>query len=234
MATAIILAGGLGTRLAGVIPHLPKALAPIRGVPFLQLILKQLEESQVVSQVIFALGHKASDIQSFLSDYPSCIPIELSIEATPLGTGGALLQALRKSTSETLLVLNGDSYFDLSLADFLHAHRSRWADVSIACHFVEETSRYGSVEFDDSHRILKFSEKSSEKRPGWINAGMYCLQKRILDSFSPGVYSLERDFFSHFLKRNCFAYCHRGAFIDIGIPSSYEEAQEFLKPWITQ
>lgn len=234
MVTAIILAGGLGTRLAEAVPHLPKALAPIQGVPFLQLLLHQLEMSGIASKVILALGYKASPIQSFLQHRSYAFQLDFSIESTPLGTGGALLHALPQADSKTLLVLNGDSYFDLSLSAFLHFHCAQNGDLSIACQQVENTSRYGAIEIDPFHRITRFCEKSGSQQPGWINAGIYLMQKELLNSFACGSYSLEKDFFPLFLQKNIFAYCHEGAFIDIGTPSSYREAQEILKPWITR
>src|SRR3989338_8535502 len=118
MVCGIILAGGLGTRLAQTVPYLPKVLAPIQGVPFLELLLHRLGKAAILSKVILALGHKAADIQRFLQQKPFLVSIDFSIESTPLGTGGALLLALNQTDAETLLVLNGDSFFDLPLADF--------------------------------------------------------------------------------------------------------------------
>lgn len=230
MVAAVILAGGLGTRLAQTVPHLPKALAPIQGVPFLQLLLQQLEKSGIISKIVLALGHKAASIQEFLTH--TSLPIHYSIEPSPLGTGGALLHALPQADGQTLLVLNGDSFFDLSLSHFLDFHRAHAADLSIACREVEDTSRYGSVEWDSTFQIRGFREKSSLSQPGWINAGLYLIQKDLLKRFSPGIYSLEKDFFPQFLKKKALAYPNAGSFIDIGTPNSYNEAQELLKPWI--
>lgn len=231
MVTAIILAGGLGTRLAQVVPHLPKALAPIQGTPFLELLLRQLDQSKLISKVIFALGYRSNSIEHFLDRRLYSFAIELSIESTPLGTGGALLHALDKADNETLLVLNGDSYCDLSLSDFYNFHQNHKADISMACRRVEDTSRYGAVEIDSSQRIVSFREKSQAAQAGWINAGLYLMQKSLFTSFVPGIYSLEKDFFPMFLNRQIVAYMNTGTFIDIGTPNSYNEAQEILKPW---
>lgn len=233
MLTAIILAGGLGTRLESAVPHLPKSLAPIQQTPFLQILLNQLENAQILSKAILALGHKAPNIQEFLKNQYYSFSIETSIELSPLGTGGALLQALNKTDAETLLVLNGDSYFDLSLSNFLHFHRIKKADISIACKAMNDTSRYGSITIENSsQRILSFQEKSPSIKAGKINAGVYLIKRDLLISLNPGIYSLEKDFFPLFLKKNIFAYCHEGSFIDIGTPSSYNEAQKILQPWI--
>ena len=234
MVTAIILAGGLGTRLAQTVPHLPKALAPIQGIPFLKLLFDQLEKAAIVSKIILALGHKAASIESFIQSQIPDIPLELSIELSPLGTGGALLHALNIPCSETLLVLNGDTHFDLPLSAFLNYHQTCKADITLACRQVPDTSRYGSVVFDSSSRITAFREKSSTPQPGWINAGIYLIEKKLLSPLEPGIRSIENDFFPQFLKKNFFAFPHQGSFVDIGTPSSYNEAQEILKPWITQ
>ena len=233
MITAIILAGGLGTRLAQTVRDRPKVLAPIQGVPFLTLLLQQLEREDSISKIILALGHRAGDIKQFVAKRKRALSIEISIETSPLGTGGALLNALDKAHTDTLLVLNGDSYFDLPLKDFWNFHRTKNADISIACREVTDAGRYGTVEIDKcSQCITAFREKSQNSQCGWINAGLYLIQKSLLTSFTFGVYSLEIDFFPLFLKKNFFGYLHTGSFVDIGTPRSYNEAQEILKPWI--
>ncbi len=233
MLTAVILAGGLGTRLAPILSHLPKTLAPIQGVPFLQLLFDQLEKSALISKVILALGHKAADVQSFLKTQTYSFTVELSIEPAPLGTGGALLYALPRTKGETLIILNGDSYFNLSLSDFLNFHLQKQADLTIACHQIEDISRYGSIDIDSDSRILNYREKSPISQRGWINAGLYLIEKSLLTPFDTKPCSIEKDLFPQFLIKKVFAYCEEATFIDIGTPTSYNQAQEILKPWIT-
>ena len=231
MIDAIVLAGGLGTRLAQTVPHLPKTLAPIQKTPFLQLLLNQLAQSGLISKVVMALGHKASAIESFIQSNSYPLPIEFSFESSPLGTGGAILQALSKTKSDPLLILNGDSFFDISFSDFYRFHTAEKGSLTIACRYVEDSSRYGSILFDESQRIYRFTEKTQGSQPGWISAGIYLIQRDLFSPFSPGVYSLENEFFPKFLQSTAFAYLHAGDFIDIGTPSSYEEAQKILQPW---
>lgn len=232
MVHVVILAGGLGTRLAPAIPHLPKALAPIQGIPFLKLLLDQIERAQIASKVVLALGHKADSIQKFLVQQPYSFQLNFSVESSPLGTGGALIHALNETDSETLLVLNGDSYFDISFHDFICFHKKKQADMTIACREVEDVSRYGAVKIDpNSQRVQIFQEKLDVIGPGLINAGLYLIERRLLTLFSPGVCSLEKEVFPVLLEKKLFAYCQAGSFIDIGTPSSYNEAQEILKPW---
>lgn len=234
MVTTLILAGGLGTRLAQRVPHLPKALAPIQGIPFLELLLQQIGKLQFVSKIVLALGHQASAIELFITSLKKEIPVEFSIESTPLGTGGAVLNALKQVTDTTLLVLNGDTYFDLNFEKFVHFHQELGADITIACRKVEDTTRYGSVTVDRSNRVTSFNEKSLRTGPGSINGGIYLIEKNILSDFPSGVYSIEHDFFPKFLQRKFFAFEDNGRFIDIGTPDSYNEAQEILKPWIVR
>lgn len=225
---AVILAGGLGTRLAATVPHLPKALAPIQGVPFLQLLFEQLAKSQIISKVVLALGYKADAIEHFLSTQSHPFQIALSIESSPLGTGGAVLHALNQTKTDTLLVLNGDSYFDLSLASFLAFHQMKQAPASIASREMEDVSRYGAIEMDAQQRVISFFEKSPLLKRGWINGGLYLIQRDLLSPFPPASYSLENDFLPEFVKKGLFAYPDAGTFIDIGTQSSYFEAQHLL------
>lgn len=234
MIDAIILAGGFGTRLSQTLPHIPKALAPIKRVPFLDLLLEQLQASGIISKVVMALGYKAAHIETHVSQKSYSFPIEFSIEPTPQGTGGAIVLAVEKTTTNTLLILNGDSYFDLDLAHFLRAHLEKKGMGSIACREMEDTSRYGTLEIDPSDRIHSFREKNGCNTKGWINAGVYLMQKELFSSLPQANYSLEKELLPRFLEKKLFAYPHSGAFIDIGTPESYDEAQEILKPWIKQ
>ncbi|MBF8263328.1 MAG: transferase protein [Parachlamydiales bacterium] len=228
MLDAIILAGGLGTRLSQRVPDTPKALAPIRGFPFLHYLLSQLSNSRHVSKVILALGHQAEAIQTWISQKHFPWNIECSIETSPQGTGGALLLALTKTEKETLLVLNGDSFCDASIDDFYSFHKNHQSDLSITTMEANDTSRYGSIEFDANHRILQFREKSKFADRGWINTGTYLMEKQLIASCETKKCSLEKDIFPRFLEQKIFAYPHRGIFIDIGTTESYEEAQTIL------
>ena len=228
MLDAIILAGGLGTRLSHRVPNTPKALAPIRGTAFLQYLLSQLSNSRQISKVILALGYRADAIQIWLSEKHFLFDIECSIETSPQGTGGALLLALTKTEKETLLVLNGDSYSDTNIDDFYSFHKNHQADLSIATVEVNDISRYGSIEFEANQRIRQFREKSNKAHRGWINAGTYLIEKELIASYEPKSCSLEKDLFPRFLEQKIFAYPHLGVFIDIGTTESYEEAQTML------
>ncbi|MBI3508853.1 MAG: nucleotidyltransferase family protein [Chlamydiia bacterium] len=221
---ALLLVGGLGTRLA--LPNLPKALAPIQQIPFLKILLDQLTHWQV-SKIVLAIGHRAQAIVDYVNSLH--LPIEYSWETAPLGTGGALLNALSKIRAETFLVMNGDSFFDLPLAPFLELHRTHSAVATIACHHIEDISRYGSLELEETGRIRCFQEKRGESKPGWINAGIYLMQKKALEAFPLRSCSLEKDIFPTLIPQGVFAYRHSATFIDIGTPQSLQDAQNVLK-----
>lgn len=230
MLEAIILAGGLGTRLKSVVPQTPKALAPIQDVPFLHILLKQMESKALFSKVILALGYKSEMIQTFLLDQSYSFSIEFSIENEPMGTGGALLLALNKVQSESFFVLNGDSFIDLDFGKALLCHRESKADLTLVSKEMDDISRYGSIEIDPiSSRILFFKEKIPDKKKGFINAGVYLFEKSLFEDQPVMKSSLESDILPNLLKKRAFAYPCTGKFIDIGTPSSYNEAQHFLK-----
>lgn len=233
MIPALILSGGKGTRLAQTVPHLPKILAPIQKTPFLQLLIEQLEKSGIFSKIILALGYKASYILDYLQMKPFSIPIEISLESSPMGTGGAILQALDKINTNVFMTLNGDSFFDLPFQKFLDFHQKKQADLSIGCIEMNNASQYGLLEIDSLGRILKFSEKSTAMN-GLISAGIYLMQKNLFTTLPLAPCSLEKDLFPRFLEKRAFAFPHTGTFIDIGTALTYREAQNTLIPWICQ
>lgn len=216
----IILAGGLGTRLREVVSDVPKPLAPINGKPFLDILLHQLHQFSQKAQLILSIGYKK---EAFKSRYPHCL---FSEEETPLGTGGALKKALTLTKTPDVLVLNGDSYFDVDLVEMVRSYFHSGADITMASRKVEDISRYGAVDFDAQQRVKAFIEKEASKLPGWINGGIYLLKKNLLDSFPDTPFSLEKEGFPNLLQKRFFAYPASGTFIDIGTKESYHQAQE--------
>lgn len=227
---ALILAGGLGTRLSSVLPHLPKALAPVRNVPFLQILFHQLARWKGLTRIVLALGHKATSIQDSIQSIQSPVPIAFSIETSPLGTGGAILHALQHLKGETFLAMNGDSFFDIDFAAFHQFHRAKQGVLSIACLEVGDSSRYGSIALDKTSKVNKFIEKATSPLHlgrGIINGGIYLMQKNSLKCF-PVSCSLEKEIFPSLLSLGVYGYLSPGTFIDIGTPASLEQAQ-FIK-----
>lgn len=225
---AVILAGGLGSRLKEVVSDLPKPLAPIHDKPFLDILLAQLEAFEMISKVILAVGYRADQVVSYYKNRPN---ITFSTETSPLGTGGALKKAIEEVSSEDVLVCNGDSFLDYSLVEMRQHYQAADADITMACCKVEEASRYGQVDFDvESGRILEFKEKSTKMVAGWINGGVYLMKRDILRDFpSDHPFSLEQELFPKLLKKRMFSYPTAGLFIDIGTKESYLQAQEILK-----
>lgn len=229
---AIILAGGLGTRLKGTVPDLPKALSPVHGRPFLDHILYFLEESNAVKSVTLAVGHMADQILGqYTGNKGYSFEILFSREETLLGTGGAINRALRYATTDSVMVLNGDSYVDADLNDVVAFHREKNASMTIIVKKIKNPGRYGLVRFDDNHRITSFNEKQTSATEGYINTGIYLLKRQIFNNIEESkVLSLEKELMPLFIHSGgVYAFATHGKFIDIGVPETYLIAEEFFK-----
>ena len=226
MVDAIILAGGLGTRLREAVPHLPKPLAPIHGVAFLDLLLDQIEQAGIVDKIILALGYQSEAIVQHYREKKRSIPIEYSIEETPLGTGGATQKALEKADSSLVFVFNGDSYLSCHLRTML-AH---YCDSFVMAYtHVTDASRYGKIEIDEKNRVIAFQEKQYATEPGFVNAGIYLFDRKIYDRPLPKSFSLEKDLLPSLLQEGIYGFYCDGLFIDIGTKESYGLAQQRLQ-----
>jgi histidinol-phosphate phosphatase family protein len=226
--TAVVLAGGLGTRLRSRIADRPKVLAEIHGRPFLAFLLDQLAGSGCRS-VVLCTGYLGEQVyRAFGKNYG---PIQLfySQEQQPLGTGGALGLAQGHIESNPVLVMNGDSYCDIDLRAFLDWHCQRQAMASMALTRVAQSDRYGRVKLDADARIVEFAEKQEGAGPGWINAGMYFLSQELLRSIPEAkTVSLERDVFPRWVGRGLYGYSSLSRFLDIGTPEDFSAAEEFF------
>lgn len=220
----IILAGGKGTRLASIVFDRPKPLALIQGKPFLDLLIEKLQKMSIIHRIILAIGYKAEQIKERYKEKKN---IFFSEEKSPLGTGGAIKKALSLTTSNPLLLLNGDSYLSFDLSSFLVFHKEKDADMTLCTKEVEDTSRYGSVIVDHQYRISSFKEKAQGSGPGVINGGVYLIKSDLLNIFpSEQFLSLENDCLPKLLNKKIFSYPVAGYFIDIGTKESYLEAQK--------
>lgn len=223
---AVLLVGGKGTRLQAVLSSRPKPLALIGDIPFLQLVVVQLR-SQGVRRMIMSTGHLADQIEESFGDGSRWnAEIRYSEEAEPLGTAGAVKFAESKlGQSSDFLVVNGDSFMELGVSEFVRFHRQHGGLVSMAVRKVSDAARYGTVHIDDSNRITGFSEKTGNTSPGLINAGVYIFKRSVLESIPEGPSSLENDLFPKLLPRGMYALEQNGMFIDIGTPEDYARAQ---------
>jgi len=226
--TAVVLAGGLGTRLRSVVADRPKALAPVHGRPFLAYLLDQLAASNCRS-VVLCTGYLGEQIRDAFGETYKSLRLSYSQELQPLGTGGALKLALRQIASDLILVLNGDSFFDIDLSAYGCWHRDRGAAASVAVTRVLRTERYGSIKMDEAARILGFAEKQQHAGPGWINAGIYMLGREVLASIPEREsVSLEHDVFPRWTGRALCGYYRPACFLDIGTPEDFGRAEAFF------
>ena len=221
---AIILAGGMGTRLREVSRDIPKAMMPVCGIPFLAYLLQQLLDAGV-QRAILSLGYRHDLITSFFGNRYQGMQLIYSIEENPLGTGGAVKHALASAKSETLLVLNGDSYFHIDIASFFAYHIMSAGHITIALKQLPDCSRYGKVSFNNN-RIISFKEKGASG-DGYINGGLYIINRQIFSEFPmEQAFSLEKDLLERKLSDLVIVpYISNGYFIDIGTPDDYRKAQ---------
>lgn len=227
---AIILAGGLGTRLKHILQETPKPMAPVNGKPFLSYLIDYLHDWGI-SRIILSVGYKYQDIHSYFTEKQGDIDLIYSVEDEPQGTGGGILKALDHLIGDDGLVLNGDSMFRINMDLFEVFHRSKNSLLSIALRYQEETGRYGRVEMDDRQRITGFVEKGEGTSGGWINGGIYLVNKTFfLENSQAERFSLEMDFLPRCIhSQRLYGYMAEGYFIDIGTPESYRRAQHEFK-----
>ena len=230
MFDAIILAGGLGTRLRSVVSNVPKCMAPVGGRPFLEWMLAWIEPFRP-GRIILSLGYLSEVvtdwIETSMKDYP--IPIEWVIEDTPLGTGGGIRLAMSKVTAPQCVILNGDTFFDVDLNSLCSFRENSGSPMAVALKPMERFERYGSVTLDGSQRISSFNEKRYCDK-GLINGGVYCIDcKAGLLNDKPEKFSFEKDVLEPQAAKGILAgFISDGSFIDIGIPQDYSLAQTFL------
>ena len=227
---AIILCGGAGLRLRSVTGEAPKSLARIGKRPFLEILLSQLQRHRF-HRVILAVGYHRDLIRSHFGDQAHGVKIFYSTESTPLGTGGALRNALGLIDSNAALIMNGDSYTDADLCSFSTEHQNTGADLSVLVVPADGRTDCGLVSVDDNGKVLGFKEKQSALDKQFVNAGIYMASKRILSEIPTGTpVSLEAELLPRWLAegKQVRAFQHSGRCIDIGTPERYRNAQVTL------
>ncbi len=227
MKEAIILAGGLGTRLYPLTLTVPKPMVPIAEKPFLEYLLVRLIEKEF-SRVILSVGHLGEQIESHFGNKWQGLELVYAYEESPLGTGGAMALALSFAQDEQVLVLNGDTFCAIDWQAMALFHTKKQADLTIALKPMQEFERYGNVEVLNE-RIIAFAEKKYV-RSGQINTGVYILNKSLFKKFNmPEIFSFEVDFLQTKLAEVFVsAFITNSYFIDIGIPEDYQRAQTEL------
>ena len=226
---AIILAGGLGTRLRSAVPDLPKCMAPVAGRPFLHYVIGYYKK-QGIEKFIFCLGYKHELIEEYLNQSFSDLQYDVTIEEEPLGTGGAIYQGALKAASSDVIVLNGDTFFEVDVAGLSFFHKSKNADCTVCLKEMKNSDRYGVVEINGEGRITSFKEKNFYEL-SIINGGVYALNTRsFLAETFPEKFSFVIDYFEkYFREKKIYGFKQDGYFIDIGIPADYNKAQEDFK-----
>ena len=222
---AIILAGGLGTRLRSSLPDIPKCMAPIQGTPFLAFVMEWLLE-QGVEHFIFSLGYKHEMISAWLEAQYADLKISIVLEEEPLGTGGGIKLACSKATAGSVVVVNGDTLFKANVNKIMAFHDMCGAHCTLALKPMRNFDRYGLVDVQKDYSISAFREKQFCEE-GLINGGVYILNaKKFLAEDLPQKFSFEKDYLEKFVgQRRFFGYVQDEYFIDIGIPEDYARAQ---------
>ena len=217
----LVLAGGFGTRLRLVISNVPKALAPIGNVPFLQF---QIEHwlAQGLREFSFLLHHQADQIITFLQAQQGELlkdcQVDWLIEPVPMDTGGALAHAVKTlGHKDDFLMTNADTWLGGGIHEMMQSAAPAMAVVNLA-----DVSRYGQVHFDQAQSITGFAEKNAQSAEGWINAGLCHLNVELFENWDGQPFSLERDLFSMLVQnRQLTAVPLQTDFIDIGVPTDY-------------
>ncbi len=227
----IILAGGLGTRLQTLVHDLPKPMAEVASHPFLHYILKSLNVEQT-QRIVLSVGYKHEVIREYIGEEFRGIPVQYAIEHEPLGTGGGIALAMSHCTEEKVLILNGDTYFNVEVSRLWDKHVQEGNKLTLGVKYIEKPDRYGSVVTDaQSGRILQFKEKEENAAAAFINAGVYLIERDLSSDFPvTPKWSFEKDFLEKELSRIQIGTAASAAlFIDIGIPEDYLRAQELFK-----
>jgi D-glycero-alpha-D-manno-heptose 1-phosphate guanylyltransferase len=226
---AVILAGGLGTRLRTVVNELPKVMAPVNGKPFLHYIIRHLG-NKGITRIVLSTGYLREPIIQWCENRYTGIQISFAVEEEPLGTGGGIANALQKCEHRDVLVLNGDTFFDSDFDSLIRVYESNVAECVLSLKAMKDFDRYGTVETDNNNLITGFNEKRYCSE-GLINAGVYLINRnRFLERQWPLKFSFEKDYLEAVVSEGVlYGSTSPGYFIDIGIPEDYFRCQEDFK-----
>jgi D-glycero-alpha-D-manno-heptose 1-phosphate guanylyltransferase len=225
---AIVLAGGRGTRLQSAVADRPKVLADVGGRPFLAWLLDAIARAGI-RRAVLCTGYRGDQVRTVFGEAFGDLRIAYSHESEPMGTAGALRLAADRIAFSTALVLNGDSYCEADLGAFDGFHRERGAQASILLTDVPDTSRYGRIRMAPGNAVAGFEEKQPEAGPGRINAGVYRIERSVVEGIPSGrSVSLEREVFPTLVGRGLYGFPGGGRFIDIGVPDDYAASARFF------
>jgi D-glycero-alpha-D-manno-heptose 1-phosphate guanylyltransferase len=227
--TVAILCGGLGSRLKSTVNDLPKAMAPIFGRPFLYYLFEWLIKNGA-HEVVLCTGYRGDQIKRHFAEQFGRLRLTYSHEEEPLGTGGAIRKALSKIDTNDVLVVNGDTYCQTNLSDFISWHKKGGFNTSILLAYTPEVERYGSVEIDNDGYVIEFQEKSKRRGVGLVNAGIYYMSRSTIEEMPEDEnFSLEFQVLPNLIGKGLGGYKIDTPFLDIGTPSSYKSAATFFR-----
>ena len=239
---AILLAGGLGTRLRSVVSDRPKPMALIENRPFMEYVVHELSRYGV-TDIIFAVGYKGSMVEDYFGDGSrfsapdkTKLTIHYAYEEELLGTAGAIKNAGKFVTEDHFFVLNADTFYQIDYSRLTRIQEEKDLDMALVLRQVPDISRYGEAVLTDGY-LTGFNEKSTEARPGSINGGVYLMTRKLLQEIPDGKVSLENEMIPKWLKeeKRLGGFVHDGYFIDIGIPEAYyqfmEDVQKGIVVW---
>jgi len=230
---AVVLCGGLGTRLRTVVSEVPKPMAPVSGRPFLEYLLEYLRQ-QDIQRVVLSVGYKREVIVDHFGRQWNGVEVDYVVEEQPLGTGGGARLGLAKAQSDAVYLMNGDSFLSDRLGPLAEALDAN-TPLAMAVRREEDTARYGVCEFGDDLKIKGFAS-GQLGQPGFINAGVYALRRDLLETLPlPEAFSFENDFLAKSAAAlGCRAVPCHGGFIDIGVPESFMLAQTYVPNLFSQ
>ncbi|MFZ2267945.1 MAG: sugar phosphate nucleotidyltransferase [Azonexus sp.] len=223
----IVLCGGLGTRLGNLTYDTPKPAIIVAGRPFIAHVLDQLLSANP-DEFVLAVSFQWKKLQTTIGHQWRGVKVRYSVELGPLGTGGAILQAMRQANVNEALVANGDTLLKLDAATLVRFAYEHDADIAIALKEMENISRFGKVRIDEASRIIAFEEKISGSS-GLINSGLYYLRSSIFDGVDTPAFSLETEILTRQYNRlRMYGMPTKGYFIDMGVPEDLARAQQEL------
>ena len=226
---AYILVGGEGTRLRSRLSgDLPKPMAPVSGIPFLEYPLQLLLRSQRIARIVFCARYGLTHIYRHFGNQYRGMPILYHVESQMSGTGGALASAMRLSRKNDIcLAMNGDCLWNIDIDDYIDAFETSGAEAALALAKVDDAGRFGAVSIHPSTHFITAFEEKSKSGPAYINAGLYILPQRFFSARgidADACFSLEKKIFAP-LDATLYGHVYSGEFIDIGIPGDYDKAQ---------
>ena len=228
---AVLLAGGLGTRLRSVVCDRPKPMALIEGRPFMEYVTDELVRHGI-TDIIFAVGYKGSMVEAHFKDGGAFgFQALYAYEETPLGTGGAVKNAGRFLTEERVYVLNADTFYQIDYTRLVSQMDSQSLDMALVLREVPDVSRYGQAILDSRGILTGFNEKTNQAGSGTINGGIYLLKRSLLEEIPEGKVSLENEMIPGWLAegKRLGGFVNDGYFMDIGIPEAYFQFQEDVR-----